>query len=218
MKPCLTQDGVELPQLLQRCPPDLRARMKQVDHGPGSVLIRQGDRPRSVYLLSRGLVKATHVTVKGSQYVIGVFGAGELFGEIEIVGQSPCIASVECLDACRAWVIPRQTYLGWLRADFDFVVYVHESLSWRLRNASEKGITAMSYPLEYSILKLVAYLGEHRDSGFRKPDIADYLGTSVRVVNRILSNLTRQGLVETSKGEIAILDQHGLQAAIDRYE
>jgi len=61
--------------------------------GPDSVIIRQGERGTSAYLIEHGEVEVYRTTDDGV-VVLGKVGAGGIFGEMALVDDQPRMASV----------------------------------------------------------------------------------------------------------------------------
>ena len=74
-----------------------------VDVGPGRALCRQGAAGEEAFLLVDGEAEAT-----AGGTVVGTLGAGDVFGEIAVLGGFPRTATVTTVTQCRLLVMARQ--------------------------------------------------------------------------------------------------------------
>jgi CRP-like cAMP-binding protein len=171
----------------------------------GDFLIHQGDMPQQLYLLLQGTVKIYHTTLKGNEVLMAIVGPGEILGEAEILTQEAHICSIKTLWESKVAVISKKEYLDWLGDDKDFSLAINQVLCYRLQNCSARAATHLSYPLEYSTLKLFLQLSEETQTSqleISKTQIADYLGTSLRSVNRILKKYQEQEKISIERNKI----------------
>lgn len=197
------------------------AGLKERQLAAGDFLLHQGESSGKVYLLLEGSVKIYHTTLKGSDYLMALVGPGEIFGEVEILSGEPHICSVQALWQARVAVVPKELYLQWFTQDADFAVLVHQVLCSRLQRAGTRAALHMSYPLEYSLLQLFLRLAEERNSQrltLGKREMADYLGTSVRSINRILKKFHENRLIVLGEAEVQIPSLEQLQSEMGKFE
>ncbi len=218
IKPKLAQDLLKL--YARRCEERGSYTVEKTFHA-GEFLIHQGVTPQKVFLLLQGAVKIYHTTSKGNDFLMAIVGPGEILGEAEILTDEPPNCSVKTLWESRVAVLSRKAYLDWLRDDEDFALSVNQVLCYRLQNISTRAATHLSYPLEYSILKLFQSLAEEKKSAvlkITKTEIADYLGTSVRSINRILKKYQEQKVITAKKDEILLPSLPTLEKLMGDFE
>lgn len=183
-------------------------------------LLQQGDRPQRVFILLEGSVKVFHTTPKGNDCLMAIVGPGEILGEVEMLTAEPQLCSVQALWPCRVAEIDRQEYLCWLAEDVNFALLVNQVLCYRLQNCSKRAVIQLSYPLEYSVLTLLSQAAQQGGGclTLSKSQIADYLGTSVRSVNRIMKQLQEQRLIAVDQHTIRLLSVEAVEQRLQQFE
>ena len=108
---------------------------------PGSLIIREGDRGDSAYMIVSGQCRAfrTIDAAEGTpgQETLGMMGAGDVFGEMALILDAPRAASVEAVDEVTVLVLDQKTMSeglgegGWIGS------LVH-ALAQRFRNLEQQ--------------------------------------------------------------------------------
>ena len=68
--------------------------VQEEQYGPGQVIFKKGDKGDSIYLIIHGEVEILDVEPGKPEKVIGKLGAGECFGELELITNSPRLATI----------------------------------------------------------------------------------------------------------------------------
>ncbi|SDK94349.1 cAMP-binding domain of CRP or a regulatory subunit of cAMP-dependent protein kinases [Maridesulfovibrio ferrireducens] len=187
----------------------------------GENVILQGSAPKNVFIILEGAVKIFHSTLKSSDYLIAIEGPGEILGEVEILTGELYSCSVEAIENVRMAALTKEDYLQWLESDHDFTLLINKIICDRLQKITKRAATHLSYPLEYSVLKLLKLLSNDSNSRVlfvSKGEIADYLGTSFRSVSRVLSILYEREILKSGNGTIEIVSIDTLNNVLSAYE
>jgi cAMP-dependent protein kinase regulator len=67
-------------------------------HGPGEVIVREGDKGKSVYIIANGSVKVYTTMLSGEVVELAKLWPSEFFGEISFLTGKPRTASIETLE------------------------------------------------------------------------------------------------------------------------
>ncbi len=86
-------DGLDAMELIQ-----ISKRVGHHRYKKGGLVIREGDRGESLFVVKAGQFRA-YVTRAGNQQDLAVFQPGETFGELALIDAAPRSASVEALTA-----------------------------------------------------------------------------------------------------------------------
>lgn len=205
-------------EFLDHCPTAISGQWIERTFQKGVPILEQGSRPKQVHILKHGLVKAYHTTAKGSLFTFGLFSDGEIFGEIEAFTQSGYIATVEPIVPSEVLTLPLDRFFDWLKRDHKLSLFIQKNLADRLHRISEKAISAMSYPMTYSVLKIIEFQLIQSNHALNSSLLAEYLGTSVRAINRVLTNLKLCQAISVVRGEIGILSRDRIHELIHEYE
>ena len=190
------------PDLLEQVPEWLRplaASGELKAFARGQELIVEGSLRDELYILLEGRLRAFSRNPAGQEITYGLYGAGELVGEMSLDG-SPRSANVEAVEACACAMVTRYTLLAHIRSHPEFALELIAQLIRRVRAATS---SARGQALESVYPRLVHLLGElaqpagngtrliatpptHRELGAR-------LGCSRHMVTRLMKDLKSGG-------------------------
>ena len=81
---------------------ELIKRFEGHDFEPGTVVIREGDVGQGLFVILLGEVEIVHKDPTGREKAVAKLGAGEMFGEMSLLGDRPTTATVRTLSPRRA--------------------------------------------------------------------------------------------------------------------
>jgi CRP/FNR family transcriptional regulator len=180
----------------------------------GQDVFLEGDRVDGIALLISGVVRVYKIGGTGREITLYRFGLGQscILSANAILNQNtfPAIATVE--QDAEAVIIPSATFRDWVRRYDLWRDFVFDLLSQRLS-------TLMTIVDEVVFLRMDARLASflRTRSQVQNPmrithqEIASELGTSREVISRLLEDLSARGLVRSTRGEIEVLDEAGLE-------
>jgi CRP/FNR family transcriptional regulator len=175
----------------------------------------EGDHVDAIALLISGVVRVYKIGEMGREITLYRFGNGEscILTANAILNQKtfPAVAVVET--AAEAVMIPAEAFRDWVRRYDLWREFVFDLLSQRLSSVMSIVDEVVFRRMD---ARIAALLGNSARPGGRiqitHQEIAAELGTSREVVSRILEGFASAGLIGSSRGEVEILDQDGLQA------
>jgi CRP/FNR family transcriptional regulator len=205
--------------LLQRADEALKRELKQhaqyAKIPAGRDVFVDGDRVDGIALLLSGVVRVYKIGETGREITLYRFGLGEscILTANAILSQRsfPAIATVE--EEAEAVMIPADVFRGWVNKYELWREFVFDLLSDRLS-------TVMSVVDEVVFKRMdrrvaVLLLNQARVGNPMRvthQEIAAELGSSREVISRILEDFSREGLIESGRGTIEVLDFEGLEA------
>ncbi len=74
------------------------SRMNVHQHGPGEIVVREGDKGKSVYIIASGSVKVYTTMLAGEQVELAKLMPSEFFGEIAFLTGKPRTATIETIE------------------------------------------------------------------------------------------------------------------------
>ena len=167
----------------------------------GTVLIEEGDRGDTIYIILSGRLRAYAAGERDREITYGVYGPGEYIGEMSLDGGLRS-ASVVTLEATQCAVVTRQTLRQHIAEEPEFAF---ELLAKVIRRARAATLGAKQLALNDVYGRLVALLNEQaapRADGTRviaerltHRDMANRLGCSREMVSRLMKDLERGGHV-----------------------
>ncbi len=159
----------------------------------GEKIITQKTNVQSVYLIKDGLAKCYLTEETGNDFIQEFFGAGEVFGEIELITNEFSFCTIEALVPTIYFRIPKKTFDNLIKEDAIFNTFLLELLASKIRYTALRHSYNQSHTIEE---KLRSLLNELPDlfKKIAKNDIANYLGITVRSLNRVLPNLNTNSI------------------------
>jgi len=174
-----------------------------------AVVLNEGDRTDSLYIILEGRVKAYVADASGKEAVLSTQGPGEYFGEM-VLDEGPRSASVMTLEACRFLVVPKADFKDFLVCNPVFAARVIEKLIHRIRTLTENVKSLALMDVYGRIARLLLDLAERRDGKLvitehlTQKDIASRVGASREMVSLIFKDLTAGGYIRSEGRNIVI--------------
>ena len=177
----------------------------------GTILIEEGDRGDTLYIIVSGRLRAFSSAANGREITFGIYGPGEYLGEMSLDG-GPRSASVETLEASVCSVVARDILDRFIdeRPAFSF-----ELLSKVIRRARAATLSAKNLALNsvYGSLKqLLESAAKPRPDGtvavgerLTHQDIANRLGCSREMVSRVMKDLETGGYLRHHEDRVVII-------------
>jgi CRP/FNR family cyclic AMP-dependent transcriptional regulator len=182
-----------------------------------AILILEGDTSASLYIVVEGRVKAYASDENGREVVLGEFGPGEYLGELALDGERRS-ASVKTLSPTTCCVVQPADLRAFLAAHPDFALHLTHKLMHTVRRLTEQVKSLALQDVYGRVVRVLTELsepdGERRVVRQRltQKDIAERVGSSREMVNRIMKELTAGGYVTAADGHQLVI-QRKLPAA-----
>ena len=197
----------------------LVARLRRRAYRRDEVIFHQGDPADTLHLIAAGHV-SVRVTLPGGEFVVvAIFGPGDVFGELALVGgPRPRGATVIALEPCETLSLGRDQFER-LRASYPGVNrFLVELLSARVERLNGQLLEALYVPAERRVLRQLLDLcqlyggdGQHVIIPVTQEMLASLAGTTRPTANQVLRRLAARQLVEVSRGQIAVLNRGELR-------
>src|SRR5918998_5742159 len=107
------------------------ASLEPVSFGFGEVIVREGDDADAFYVIVNGSGRALKRAENGDEVPLDVLRAGDSFGFVELIEETPRVATVRASEAVQALRLDRAVFRGLLRSNpeirrwFDLPVRMH---------------------------------------------------------------------------------------------
>jgi CRP/FNR family transcriptional regulator len=190
-------------------------------YSAGQLLFAEGEPAVKLYYLRRGRVKITKSSEDGKIFTLHMYGAGDLFGQIDPSETSVYNVNAEALEDCEVGVIQQK--------DLEILLWQHgdlavEFMKWmgamhRLTETKFRDLMMYGKPgaLCSTLIRLSNTYGEHGPDGIRitrkftHSDLADMISATRESVNRMLQDLKKAGAVITRGGYFIITNMDYLK-------
>jgi CRP/FNR family transcriptional regulator, cyclic AMP receptor protein len=178
----------------------------------GTLLIHEGDRSDTLFIVLSGRVKAfsTDNRDRDREIVYGVYGPGEYLGEMSLDG-GPRSASVITLEATTCAVVTRHALHQHIAANPEFAFELLERVIRRARLATQSARSMALLDVYARVVQLLNQLGVPQLDGSRAiadrlthREIASRVGCSREMVSRLIKDLESGGYLRREVGRITI--------------
>jgi CRP/FNR family transcriptional regulator len=183
----------------------------------GQKIFSEGDEGSGFFVILDGYVKIFKVSPEGKELIYHIFGPNESFGEVAVFTGHTCPAEAETISPTTALFFPRVNFLKLIRDEPSLALNMLAILSWRLHKFSklieDLSLKEVSGRLAAYLIHLSTIEGNGLDLSldFPKKQLAAVLGTIPETLSRIITRMTREGLIRTEGSRIFIQDLAGLE-------
>ncbi len=180
----------------------------------GRDVFLEGDQVEAIALLISGVVRVYKIGETGREITLYRFGNGEscILTANAILSQEtfPAVATVE--KEAEAVMVPADAFRDWVRRSDPWRTFVFELLSQRLST-----VMALVDEIAFRRMdsRLAAFLVERslrsNSVHLTHQEIAAELGSSREVISRLLEDFAAEGLLQSGRGKIEIIDREALK-------
>lgn len=176
----------------------------------------EGDAGDGFYMVLAGKVKIFKISPGGKEYILHISCPGEMIAEAPVFQGHPFPANAETLVESALLFFPRDLFVQLVHKTPSIAINMLGSLSMRLRRFANQ-IEDLS--LKEVPARLAGYLLYSMDEqngqdvielGISKGQLASLLGTIPETLSRILTKMSREGLIEVDGRTIKIVDKDAL--------
>ena len=178
---------------------------------PGTAVVTEGELADCMYIVHAGELRAVIAGDGGRMIELNTLGAGEIFGELMLSGGLRA-ATVEVVVRARLTRVTRAEVERLLAARPDLAVQLIQRLVQRVRTLTQTVGRLASVDVYGRLVGLFDALAIDDGQGRRtvpgplsQARIAERLGASRAMVNRLLQDLARGGYIEVSRQRIVLL-------------
>jgi CRP/FNR family transcriptional regulator, cyclic AMP receptor protein len=191
----------------------VRSVASERSYAKTAVVLTEGEMGDSLYMIQSGKVKVVIGDEEGREIILKILGPGDFFGEMSMIDKEPRSASVTTLEPATFLVLTHAAFERCVEQAPRIAKVVMQILAQRVREADRKiGTLALmdvygrvaSTLLELAVVtngKLV--VGEK----LSQQDLANMVGASREMVNRILKDLTERGFISIESKSITIINR-----------
>ena len=192
---------------------DLIRSLAAEKHYPkNAVVLTEGEMGDSLYMIQSGKVKVFIGDQEGREMILKILGPGDFFGEMSMIDKQPRSASITTLESAVFLVLSHSAFEKCIEKIPRIANMVMRVLAQRVREADRKiGTLAMMDVygrVASTLLELAVY-----DNGkmmvserLSQQDLANMVGASREMVNRILKDLAERGFISVESKSITIIN------------
>jgi CRP/FNR family cyclic AMP-dependent transcriptional regulator len=186
------------------------------------VIFHQDDVGDSLHIVAEGAVKIVLPSQEGEEAIIATLKPGDFFGELALLDGSPRSTTATALEPTETIALPRDQFQRFLSEDPQLVTALLRSLAGELRrltgHVEELHFLDLAGRLSMRLVRL-ARGSDPQARGraelnwpFTQTDLAAMIGGTRQSVNKLLSGLVEEGLLEIDRETLVITDLAALEA------
>nr|WP_315084690.1 Crp/Fnr family transcriptional regulator [uncultured Campylobacter sp.] len=184
----------------------LKAKSKFVRLQKGAVLFYEGEICKEILYLLQGKIRLCVSGEGTSEIPLYDFCEGEqcVVNIASAISQTPAVATAEAITQISGWLIPASVIQELIVRNQEYQKMIFSLFTLRY-DALTTLIEDIKFKrLDSRILEFLRSFGTD-EIAIKNRQIADHLGTSRNVVNRVLQDLKAKNLIRLSRGKITLV-------------
>jgi len=187
----------------------------------GSFVRQPEEKADSIYLIEAGKVGASFLSPQGHDVPLLELGAGDFVGDVSASGRDEPGTYFQAIEDTQVSILTRGQFLETLRNLPEFAELVTTSLYKRLRTMRQLYIENRLLPMKTRLYAELMRRGVRDAQGQlciaptpTHAELARQIASQRETVTKQMSQLTKMGVINSSRGFIAIADEAYLRAEI----
>ena len=191
----------------------VRAVSSEKTYPKNAVVLTEGEMGDSLYMIQSGKVKVFIGDEDGREIILKILGPGDFFGEMSMIDKQPRSASVTTTEPSTFLVLTHAGFERCVEQQPRIGNLVMQMLAQRVREADRKiGTLALMDVygrVASTLLELSVYNNGKLMVGEKlsQQDLANMVGASREMVNRILKDLSDRGFISIESKAITIINR-----------
>jgi CRP-like cAMP-binding protein len=184
----------------------------------GQTIFEEGDEGSGFYVILSGRVKIFKLSPDGKEQILHILTTGEPFGEVPVFAGEKFPAHAAALEESRLFFFPRPAFVKLIGQNPSLALNMLAVLSRRLRKLASLVEDLSLKEVSGRLAAYLLYLSEGKKGAVEvkldvsKNQLASLLGTIPETLSRILTRMTREGLIKSNgPRQIQLLDRKGLE-------
>lgn len=198
---------------------DMSQHMTLEFYNKGDTILVAGDLMTHFYFVVEGQIKIFKQSENGKSVLLRMPKARTELGSLELIYKERWVDScVQALSQVAVIKIPFADLEEETKDDIIFYKYIVKSLSHKLKTASNTSSLNMTYPFKNRLASYLISVYDASDASDveeikieKMTDLAHFLGTSYRHLNRVIQDLEHQKIIQKHKKSFIILDYDKLK-------
>jgi CRP-like cAMP-binding protein len=194
---------------------------REQGYSPGETICFAGDPAEHLFVVADGRVKLMHHSLSGKNVLLDMLTPGEFFGSLSTLGDDVYPDSAEAQTQTCVLAINASDFRQILEKYPEVALKVVDIMAARLRTAHERVRQLSTHSTEGRIANLLLILskkfGKSSEVGLliqsplTRDDLAAMTGTTTETASRVMSQFQKDGLIQTGRKWVSILDPHALE-------
>ena len=176
-------------------------------------VLTEGEIGDSLYMIESGRVKVFIGDEEGREIILKLLGTGHFFGEMAMIDQQPRSASVTTLEPSTFLILSHHAFEHCVERAPRIANMVLRVLAQRVREADRKIGTLALMDVYGRVASTLLELAVNQNGKLvvseklSQQDLANMVGASREMVNRILKDLSERGFIAVESKSITIINR-----------
>ena len=189
---------------------------------PGEIIYSEGGSTNRLYVIADGNVKLMRHTHSGKDVMLDILKPGDFFGKLTHSEDDAYSETAHAHTPVCVLSIEGYEFRQLLHQHPPVTLKVMDIMTGRLREAHEMvhllSVASVEQRVAHVLLKLGDKLGEQDKVGLliqmplSRSDLAELTGTTTETASRVMSQIQKEGLIQTGRQWVAITNKSGLAA------
>ena len=190
---------------------ELAGMMKEVRFTKNNSIISQGEKSRSLYVITSGRAKVFITDEQGHQTIYSFLKKGDYFGELSLLDDAPRSATVVTLEDITALNLSHANFNEFVNNHPDVCWALFKALSTRMRQMDETIYNLTTRDIYGRLVETLYNQAEEQIDGtlitqkLTHQDLAEMIGSSREMISRIFSDLKQGDYIKVEQKRISIL-------------
>ncbi|MDA8228118.1 MAG: Crp/Fnr family transcriptional regulator [Desulfitobacterium hafniense] len=204
---------------------DFKQLAKCINMKPGQMIFQEDESAQFVYLIASGYVKIFRCSPLGEVVTVGIRNKGDVMGVAEVLSGINRRCFAEVLEASELWKMEGKSFIEMLYKNPALAVKVTTVLGTRLREAEQTILNLVTLEVDRRLAKLLIDLAQKHpalgEKGLKinlkltQQELATMIGTCRQTVTTTLQKFKSEGLINSGKKSIEIINMEGLKNFAD---
>ena len=198
---------------------DMTEHMQLVKFEKNETILMAGEELEYIYLHVRGIASIQTALENGKSLLLRFSTPLTALGDVEIIESKKVQRTVKAENECIFIRISVKSIHNRCYNDPKFLRYLISEMSFKICGISKSAPINLLYPLKERLMSYLISLEDGADTSkdgirtYKIKEMSELLGTSYRHLNRTISELIDEGIVERNNGKLTILDLERLRKA-----
>lgn len=176
-------------------------------------LYQEGKRPRFLYYLAKGKVKAFKSHEDGKEYITDLFNEGDFLGYTSIINDGAYDDSAVIVENAEIIQVPKDDFLQMIHGDpgvaAKFIRLITKNVKEKEDRLLHLAYSSLRKRVANGLTEIYKKLNPGREKKtieISREEIAQYVGTATESLIRTLSDFKAEKLIEIKEGKIILPD------------